>query len=133
MRVIICGGRDFLDGEVAFAAFDRMDLLHCIEGVIEGGQRTRDRRGRIIGGGDWWGHQWALARGIPCTTVEAEWQRWGRAAAGRIRNGAMLRVWPIGLVIALPGGPGTLDMIDQAERAGVPHERVGPWPLAAAA
>lgn len=56
MRVIICGGRDFVDYSYAFRMLNELHREKPITHVIEGGQRTRDKHTReIIGGADYWG------------------------------------------------------------------------------
>lgn len=77
---------------------------------------------------------WAEARGIPVLPFPADWSRYGDAA-GPIRNADMLAGrHPQGevprpeLVVALPGGAGTADMVRKAQAAGVPvyDLRAGP-------
>ena len=130
MIAIVCGGRKYLDRDAAFEALDAAHSLFDLTHVIEGGQRTYDDERRLIGGGDWWANRWAAARGIRCSTERADWNRWGRAA-GPIRNGTMLRKFNPDICLGLPGGDGTLDMLDQAERAGVLPVKIGPWPKSA--
>lgn len=117
MRIIVCGGRDFLSKAVVFAGLDLVnEWIEPITHVIEGGQRTKSRR-MTVGGADFWGNRWADERGIRCTTVNADWPRWG-GQAGHIRNAAMLRLKPAA-VVGFPGGPGTANMLDLARRDGV--------------
>lgn len=77
--------------------------------MIEGGQRGADRLAR----------DWAIARGVPKQTFEAEWSRYG-PAAGPIRNQRMLDEGKPDRVLAFPGNIGTRDMMAKAGRAGVP-------------
>ncbi|WP_187275092.1 DUF2493 domain-containing protein [Methylobacterium sp. WL120] len=114
MRIIVCGGRDFTDRDLAFRALDWIDVhIEPIDFVIEGGQRTYDDTGLLVGGADWFGEEWALTRGVDYDTVPADWRRW-KNAAGPIRNEEMLRRWAPHAVVAFKGGPGTQDMIDRA-------------------
>lgn len=108
MRLLVCGGRDFEDAAFAFAMLDRVHAKRRVTLVIEGGQRGGDRLGR----------RWAIARGVPFETEEAEWSRYG-GAAGPIRNRTMLTKWQPDGVLALPGNKGTADMVALAQRAGV--------------
>lgn len=108
MRLIVCGGRDFIDAEKAFAALDRAHAKRPITEIIQGG----------ASGADTLAKRWAAERGIPCTEVRANWQVHGRAA-GPLRNGDMLDLRPDG-VIALQGGRGTADMRKQAAARGIP-------------
>lgn len=109
-RAIVCGGRDFTDKERAFTWLDhyhkgsiKLDL------VIHGGARGAD----TIAG------QWAAERGVPVMMIPADWDRYG-VAAGPIRNAKMLERGEPHFVIAMPGGRGTRNMIEQAERLRVP-------------
>lgn len=61
--------------------------------------------------------------GLAVEVHPADWGRYGKAA-GPIRNQEMLESG-IDLVIALPGGRGTADMVRRAEGAGVPVRRGG--------
>ena len=107
MILLVCGGRAFNDWE---KFCDAMQLLpHAATIIIEGGARGADRMGRT----------WARLEGILCATVEAEWARNGRKAAGPARNSAMLLLRP-DYCLAMPGGSGTADMKQKASAAGVP-------------
>lgn len=134
MKALICGGRNFTDGTFLFAEMDRIHADTPISLVIEGGQRKWSKARRCyIGGADYWGKQWALARGIPVRTVKAYWDDLTHpgaviktasngkkydAMAGMRRNTAMLDFEP-GLVVAFEGGSGTADMCAKARKAGV--------------
>lgn len=77
MIVLICGGRDYTDGERVFTELAR---LHNgadgpVRAVIEGGARGADLLGRFA----------AMRLHILVTTVEADWKLHGRSA-GPIRN-----------------------------------------------
>ncbi len=61
---------------------------------------------------------WARSRQHQAIARMADWTTHGRAA-GPIRNARMLAEYHPDLVIAFPGGRGTLDMVSKAERAGV--------------
>jgi hypothetical protein len=85
--------------------------------LIEGGQRTKDRYGNIIGGADFWANKWAASLRVTCITVKADWSAEG-LMAGPIRNARMLTKYgKIDAVIAFPGGKGTADMKRQASLA----------------
>jgi len=104
MRVIVCGGRDFTDYEWMCRVLDLLKPDVVIEGEAPGADLLSRR--------------WAESRGADVIAIPANWVRYGRAA-GPIRNGAMLTYKP-DHVHAFPGGSGTANMIEQAERAGVP-------------
>lgn len=108
MRLLVCGGRDYDDRRYLFTMLDVMHEAYPITVVIEGEQRGADLLARA----------WAETRGVPFLPEEAEWTKYGKAA-GRIRNKAMLDKHHPDLVLAFPGGRGTANMIEQAEKAGV--------------
>jgi hypothetical protein len=109
MRVLVCGGRDFLDASRVNAVLGRLwterGPITCL---IQGGAR----------GGDWMAAQWAKARGVTVAEFPADWKRYGRHA-GPIRNRQMLEEGKPDLVVSFPGGRGTRNMVDQAEAAGL--------------
>jgi len=105
MKVIVCGGRDYDDQRRAYEVLDQQ--MPTISLVIEGGARGADTLARM----------WADLRRVDCLTVPANWDRDGFSAGPR-RNTRMLTYSP-DLVIALPGGRGTANMIGQARKAGV--------------
>lgn len=118
-RVLVCGGRRYLNPDPLWAALDAIHKKSPISLIIEGGQRTRDEKTReIIGGADWWGFKWATGRCIPWVTEFAEWGLHG-AAAGPIRNQAMIDKHRPDKVVAAPGGRGTADMVRRALVAGI--------------
>ena len=103
---LICGGRDFtndvLFSKVMEGLIDKRGLPRK---VVQGGANGADAMGDI----------WARAFGLENVTVNADWQRDGRAA-GPIRNARMLSDHAIDLVVAFPGGRGTADMVKKARR-----------------
>lgn len=126
MRVIVCGGRKFMDKAAVYRALDELAAVSLtgLE-IIEGGQRLRDMEGAVIGGADWFAHCWAIDRGAVVRTYRAEWARFG-ARAGPIRNSDMLNKERPARVVALPGGKGTADMVKKARAAGVIVDEVKP-------
>ena len=108
--VLVCGSRSWDRRGPILSALERIEP----NVVIEGGARGADRHARIA----------AQALGLHVATVEADWDRHGRAA-GPARNAAMLALKP-DLVMAFWDGasPGTRHMIQIAEKAGVPVEVV---------
>lgn len=118
MRAIVCGGRDFTDGATFFRAMDRIHSERKIEAIIEGGQRTRDAQGAVVGGADFWAYMWATSRQIPHIREDADWNRFGRAA-GPIRNRAMIEKHNPNACITFPGGAGTANMIRQSYECGL--------------
>ncbi len=119
MRVLVTGGRDFGDcpRQAPFAAriraqalrkalWDRLDALQPTE-IAQGGARGADRVARA----------WAAARGVPCRTYRADWERLGKRA-GLHRNETMFVDFGPNLVLACPGGRGTHHMVGVALRGG---------------
>lgn len=119
MRILVCGGRDFHDREAIFQALDEQDARARIHTVIEGGQRTRDLKGKIIGGADFHAFQWSHSRGRDHLKFDANWKTYDRAA-GPIRNQRMIDEGKPDMVLAFPGGRGTADMVRRAKAAGIP-------------
>lgn len=115
MRVIICGGRKFMDKDLMWLALPHVltelrarkhDYSSHLT-IIEGG----------ASGADYLAGQYALENGIALEEYPADWRGLGKAA-GAIRNIQMLSTGVDG-VIAFPGGNGTQHMMDAARLAGV--------------
>lgn len=123
MRVLVTGGRTFTDRDWLWAG---LDFLHThpqlgpITEIIEGGQTGADVRAG----------EWAYHREIRCTVVPAQWERYSRSA-GPIRNDEMAAMRP-DVVLACPGGNGTANMIETAERYGLKVIRLEKLPVAKA-
>jgi len=115
MRLIVSGGRDFVDVPLLWRTLDELAAESAIELLIEG---ASDQITGPYKGADYWAHQWALARQVPCLRQPAKWGEHGKAA-GPIRNGEMIKQYQMDYLLAFPGGRGTADMIKQAERAGL--------------
>lgn len=109
MRVLVCGGREYSNTARVDSALDAVHAKHNITLIIEGGARGADRLGR----------EWAKSRRVPFVTEDAEWKKYG-AAAGSIRNAAMLVRHKPEAVVAFHGNSGTADMVAKARAAGVP-------------
>lgn len=110
--IIVCGGRDYADRDRVFRVLDELHANHPIGLLRHGGAWGADR---LAG-------EWGRARRVRVEVVHAEWMKHG-PAAGPIRNGAMLvrEPRPV-LVVAFLGSAG-IDMVQQAERAGVEVSR----------
>lgn len=107
-RVLVCGGRDFSNTQLAYAVLDRLHKELGIDVVIEGDARGADR---IAG-------YWARRNRIDNLKFRADWKLY-QNRAGPVRNAKMLRQGKPDLVVAFPGGNGTRDMIEKARAAGV--------------
>ncbi|MDH5451742.1 MAG: DUF2493 domain-containing protein [Paracoccaceae bacterium] len=108
MRVIVCGGRDFSDRVSLGVALNAQHAFVPFRLLLHGGAR----------GADLLAAEWADSRNIPSLEYRADWQRYGNGA-GPIRNRRMLDEGRPGLVIAFPGGLGTANMCEIAEKAGI--------------
>jgi hypothetical protein len=119
-RLLVCGGRDYRNSPHVFL---KLDELHArladtapIELVIHGGATGVDTIAQA----------WAWHNLIPVLAFPVSTEEWGYLgrAAGPLRNKHMLAKGKPNLVVAFPGGPGTTNMIKQAENAGVKVEKI---------
>lgn len=108
-RVLVTGGRDYADRARVFAELDAIARVFGISLLIHGGAK----------GADALAEKWASVRGVDTEGCKADWERHG-AAAGPIRNSAMLRDHKPDMVLAFPGGKGTEDMMRKTLKAGLP-------------
>lgn len=117
MKVIVAGSRTITDYEIVEEAINQSGFQ--IDIVISGGQVTRDKAGKPIGGVDWLGECWAEKYGIPIHVFPAKWELHGRKA-GPLRNQEM--VDRAHALIAIWDGQsrGTADIIKRAEAKGIP-------------
>jgi hypothetical protein len=113
VRVIVCGGRDYTNEKAIRARLADLREAHPDAIVIHG----------AAPGADSWAGYIAGTLGLPVEVHSANWAKHGRAA-GPIRNQEMLDSGA-DLVIAFPGGRGTLDMTTRAKNSGIPVEYCG--------
>lgn len=108
MKLIIAGGRDFNDYELLKRAVDfylsKTDKRDVI--IISGCAR----------GADSLGERYAHENSMELWKFPADWDKHGKAA-GHIRNTEMAEVATH--LIAFPGGRGTKNMIQTAQRKGL--------------
>jgi UDP-N-acetylmuramoylalanine-D-glutamate ligase len=107
MRVLVCGGRDFIDYELFQQAMTRY-VGHLVPVIIQGGAKGADFLAKV------WAHKYNLE----CVEYQPDWDK-HKKAAGIIRNKEMLESGKPDVVIAFPGGSGTANMIDIAKKAGI--------------
>lgn len=107
LRVLVTGGRDYSDKEYLFHVLDRWHAERGIDCIIEGAATGADHLAGL----------WAIERGVPLETYPAQWELGKRA--GMLRNAQMLIEGKPHVVIAFPGGSGTENMIQIAEKQGV--------------
>jgi len=107
MRILVCGGRDFVDRDFVYQMLDGIaegvDQISVIHGNARGVDRLAD--------------DWAMGK-HETVVFSADWGTHGKAA-GPIRNQQMLDEGKPDIVVAFPGGRGTADMIRRAKRDGV--------------
>jgi len=124
MRVLVCGSRHFNDWPLFLEKMERIALEHF--------PRTEeDEYGNFLyvvtiihgnaKGTDTLADQWAVINWTGLKVYPADWNTYGEAA-GPIRNKQMLDEGKPDLVVAFlaPDSRGTKNMIEQAEKAGVP-------------
>lgn len=104
LKVIIAGGRDFKDYSVLLQAIANsgFEITEVVSGHAPGADRL--------------GERYANDNKIQLTLFPADWYNNGKAA-GAIRNRQMAHY--ADALIALPGGPGTRNMVEQAKRYGL--------------
>jgi hypothetical protein len=111
--VLVTGGRNYQGRERVNDRLDALAEAHADLFVIEGGAT----------GADQWARAWRINHRRPGRTYRADWHIHGKKA-GIVRNAEMLAEGRPNLVLAFPGGRGTLDMVNKATIAGVPVEQV---------
>lgn len=109
IKMLVTGGRDFADADRVEKVMRGMMSRFPGFCVVQGGARGADSLARA----------WCLANGVPCITIDACWDYYGRQRAGGIRNQWMLTYNDISFVAAFPGGSGTADMVRRAKRMGI--------------
>ena len=109
MRVLVCGGRDWLDVELVESTLNKLNAVRGpFERLMHGGARGVDR---MAG-------KWARDNGVLEWDFLPEWHR-ADGSAGTMRNQRMIAEGAPDLVIAFPGGRGTADMVERARGAGI--------------
>lgn len=79
MKVLVCGGRDFVNKTLIFDTLDKLHKTKEIDMVISGGAR----------GADTFAKEWARLRCIEVMVFKPDWKRLGKVA-GFHRNIEML-------------------------------------------
>ena len=113
MKILVCGGRNYLDYLTLQKTLDNLvngvdpDLVT----IIQGGAKGADYLAKVYAYCWGWG-------GLNCKEYPADWKKYGKAA-GAIRNQQMLDEGKPDLVVAFPGGVGTADMVERAKKGGI--------------
>ena len=101
MRVLACGGRDYIGDVTCLSQIDISILIH-------GGAKGADIRAA----------EYAASQGIHHAGVPALWNYYNKSA-GFKRNSAMLLLLPE-YCVAFPGGKGTDMMVKLCEKNNIP-------------
>lgn len=109
IRVIVCGGRDYVNKKRVYQVLDLYHRWYGISCLIQGGAK----------GADFLAKCWAIDNNVPFEEVKADWNK-HRKAAGPIRNKKMRDEYNPDGVIAFPGGTGTAGMIALANEVNLP-------------
>lgn len=119
MKLLVCGGRDYLRRTVLWAALDNWWRDFPDLRIICGYDPHRAK----WQGADQLAYNWAKATCVPVDHFPADWNKYGRSAGPR-RNSEMLAQKP-DRVLAAPRqsgslGEGTEDTLQKAKAAGIP-------------
>lgn len=106
--ILVTGGRKFGPGNHVCVVLDALSAQYPNMCVVQGGASGADSHAR----------RWARARGKPCITMDAQWDRLG-PKAGSLRNQWILDCISINFCVAFPGGAGTADMKRRCEEKGI--------------
>ena len=108
LKVIVCGGRKFADYQLVRAVLQSLNLSVVVQGAAQGADRLAARATRDLG--------------VETVSCPANWDDYPKRA-GMIRNREMLKHNP-DAVIAFEGGPGTANMVNIADKAGIAVYRI---------
>jgi hypothetical protein len=108
MRVLICAGRHYADSRQCRGVLDAFQRLYPVQVLIHGGNQYL---GADI-------EEWAREHGADIVRYPPNWQRHGKLAE-RLRNHFMLHDSRPDVIIALPGGDDTEELVAQARTCGL--------------
>jgi threonine synthase len=108
MRVLICGGRHYDNGDAVHDELMRFNWRHAISVIIHGG----------VSGAGAAAEAWARRNGVAVVRYPPNWEHVGKKAE-KLRNAFMLTDSRPDRVIAFPGGSDTADLIAKASAAGI--------------
>ncbi len=107
MIVLVCGGRDYSNGDYLFEKLDEVYAEFGTACIVHGDAK----------GADSLADMWANKRGVDVIRCPADWSAHGRAA-GPTRNASMLKDYDPNVVVAFPGGKGTDHMVEISKKHG---------------
>jgi hypothetical protein len=116
MRVIIAGSRTIRDLRHVDEAMRQSGLAPTV--VLSGHQHARDVDTGALHGADYFGEQWAEARGIPVELYPAAWSEEGLLAGPR-RNQRMVDRADAFVAVWNGKSKGTLDIVRRARARGL--------------
>lgn len=108
MRVLICAGRHYTDSRRCRQVLEAFQRLHPVRVVIHGGSQFL---GAQI-------EDWAREIGADLVRYPPNWQLHGKHAE-RLRNRFMLADSRPDIVLALPGGDDTEELLAQTRTQGI--------------
>lgn len=108
MRVLICAGRYYADSRLCRRVLEAFQRLHEVRVVIHGGSQFL---GAHI-------EDWARETGAHIVRYPPNWQLHGKHAE-RLRSSFMLADSRPDIVLALPGGEDTEELLAQARVRGI--------------
>ena len=118
MRILVCGSRNWQHKDIIRFCLQYFTFNANIEYVIEGEALGADSLSREA----------AKDLDIPVLKFPAEWEKYGKAA-GPIRNKQMLEEGKPDYILAfhndIQKSKGTVNMIKQAEKSGIPGKLIG--------
>lgn len=127
MRLVVTGGRDYVDTQRCFASLDELHGRMPISVLIEGEADGLDKRAAV----------WARRNGVKVDPYPTDWddtshpdaviryRRDGKpydVTAGLRRNQQMIDEGRPDYALVFPGGSGTADMKARIIAAGIPYE-----------
>lgn len=115
MKVLVCGGRSYRNGNLVGTAMKAWNVTELVVGYNPNDKRFQ--------GADQLAYEYAKANGIPGCCFPAAWGQFGKHGkgdpAGPLRNMKMLDRGKPEMVLAFPGGRGTDNMVALAKEGGV--------------
>jgi hypothetical protein len=105
MKILVCGGREYVNKKFLYEFLDNFHKNSPVTKLIHGGAKGADS---LAG-------EWAIQNKIETIVYKANWEKYGKTA-GPIRNIQMLEEESPEVIIAFPGGKGTLHMINISKR-----------------
>lgn len=106
IKILVCGGRQYTNRKKIHQVLDALKQHYGDIYIISGAATGADML--VI--------KWSIANDVKYKAYPAEWTKYGKAA-GPIRNQQMLDEEKPNIVVAFPGGKGTLDMVKRSMRS----------------